>query len=763
MRFIIVLFFIFLNISFAVNNNKVVKNEAIISTIEIDGNRIIDESIILGHLTFGIGDMYISSIINDSVKKLYETGFFENIDINFDKNTLTIYVNENPVIEEVVFEGNDAIDEKTLENEVFLKRRNIFDKNKLNGDTKRILTLYKRLGRFSTKVVPKIIKDEENYNRIKLVFEIEEGNAVKIENIDFVGNKVYSSSKLKSQIRSKEWKWFKFGMGATYDPDMFEVDKEFLRRFYFINGYPDFEVLSLSADLSVDQKEVYMTILINEGEKYFFGDIELVNNIKKIDNKKLQKKVKSIKKGKTFNSELIQKTMDNLNIELAKEGYVFVDIIPEVSKGANNTMNIKFIINESLKMYVGKINIIGNTRTVDRIIREKMRLWEGDPLNMVNVNSSIYDLYNTGYFDKVDIKKDHGEIPDTVDLTIEVQERRTGELRFGVGYSTYDGANINVGIKEDNLLGRGQSLGIDVLYAKYSKNISLNYGKPNFLGRDLYAGVNIFYREDKDRDSVDYRQEKYGGGTSFSYNITDDLKQRVFYTAYQDKITNVVADLKDIVRVRDDFVSIIGQTLYIDLRDNRLNTTKGFYTSWTLEFAGLGGDKHYIRNTINANLYIPIYEDLVSIKIGGYAGSIKAINGNYLEINDVFYLNSNIIRGFKYAGIGPRLNTGIRSSLGGKDYYVGITELKFPFGIPKEYNVFAGLFINAGSLYNTDVKKYYTYPENIDDNNSIRSAYGITIYWTTPMGLLNFTFSKVINREDYDIPEEFNFNFGTNF
>ena len=751
------LFFIQIGVIFANDN---------ISDIKIINNDRIDSSIIKNYLTLKKASKYSPKEANNSIKNLYSTGLFERVDIDFNNGILTVKVVENPLITEIAFDGNKKIDDTILSSEITTTKRSVFNKNKINSDVKRILDLYRRTGRFLATVEPKIIEEENN--RIKIVFEINEGKPAKIRKINIIGAKAFNIEDLKDELRSREAKILRFGSSEIYDPVKVEFDKELLRRFYYSKGYPNFEVLSSVGELDRSSKWFDITFLIDEGEKYNFGEIEITNNIKKVNEDKLYKLLKT-KKGKTFDANLINTTIDNLTNELAKEGFAFVNIRPLTNENKEaKTIDIDFVIDESPRIYVGDIKIIGNTRTYDSIIRREMRLEEGDPFSISKFERSVQRIKNLGYFDKVDVQRVKGKVPNQLDIIIDVAEKKTGEFQFGIGYSTVDGANINAGIKETNLLGKGQTLSLNVLYSKYTKDISISYGKPYFLDRDLYAGFNLFYRNDEDEYSIDYKETSYGGGVNANYSITEYLDQRVYYSLYKQKITDVGSDYVGIISEQDSITSAIGQTLYYDRKDSRFDPTKGFSLSLGLEYAGIGGDKKYIKSTTQANVYIPILPSIITLRIGGSAGVIEGTQGDLIDPVDAFYLGGNNFKGFKYGGVGPRAKNLINGSpidgnaVGGKRYYVADAELKFLLGLPKEYGIYGSLFINAGTLTGIDNSPTLN-KDRIVDSGTIRSAYGFSLSWRSPMGPLSFDFSKVLKKEYYDESQNFTFSFGSSF
>lgn len=744
------------------------KNQSdVIEIIEVIGNERLDSSIVANYLKLQKGEKYNRNMANESIKTLYETGLFEEANIYYYGGKLTVMVKENPLITEIGFDGNKKIDDDILLSEISLTKRSVFNKNRLNSDVKRILDLYRRTGRFLATVEPKII--EEDNNRVKVVFEINEGKPAKIRRIYIIGAKAFKEGDLKAEMRSKESRLFRlFNANEIYDPERIEFDKELLRRFYNSRGYPNFEVLSSVGEIDRNSKWFDITFLIDEGEKYNFGDIKITNNIKKVSQKKLEKALK-IKKGKVFNSEAINNSIDSLTIELAKEGFMFVNIRPLIAKDDDKRIiNIDFVVDETPRIYVGEIKIIGNTRTYDHIIRRELRLEEGDPFSLSKFERSIQRIRNLDYFDKVDVQRVAGKESNQMDIIIELQEKKTGELQFGIGYSTVDGANINIGIKEKNLLGLGQNLNLNVMYAKYTKDISLSYGKPYFMGRDLYAGFNVFYRKDEDEYSVDYKETTYGGGLNTAYSITEYLDQKLYYSLYEQKITDVGSDYQGIITIGDSLTSAIGQTIYYDRRDSRFDATKGFYLTWTLEYAGIGGDKDYLKNVLSANVYIPVWPSILTLRLGGRGGVIDGTNGQSVDPVDAFYLGGNGFKGFKYGGVGPRtinLADGSArdgSAVGGKRYYVFDAELRFPLGLPREYGIYGSLFINAGTLTGVDASATLDL-DRVVDSGSIRSAYGFSILWKSPMGPISLDFSKVLKKEYYDESQNFTFSFGSSF
>lgn len=736
-----------------------------IKNIEFNGNQRINDIVINSYLEIEIGEIYNKDKVNQTIKNLYKSDLFENVNAKYKNRTLTFILKENPVVNKVFLEGNDKLTDEILLTEISIARRSIFTKSKVKNDIKRITDLYRRSGRFSAKVDAKIIK--EKGNRVNIVFEINEGKKAKVKKIFFIGNNKFDDATLKETLFTKEAKYLRFGTGEVYDPERLEYDKELLRRFYYSKGYADFETLSVIGEIKTDKSGFYVSFLLEEGIKYKFGEVNIVNYVKKFDTSIIEKKMK-IKSGKTFNGDLLNNTVDKMVAEMGKHGYAFVDIEPRLKKDKERQIiDIDFIVHPVRKVYIGRIDIRGNLRTLDEVIRRELRIQEGDPYNSTKIERSLQRLRNLGFFKNVTIQKQQGTVKNQIDLIVEVEEQKTGELNFGVGYSTVNGANVNIGVKEKNLLGTGRRLSFDWVRSEYTGKFNFGYGKPYFLDRDLFAGFDVFYLDKERRDTVGYDQLSYGGSLNFSYNITEYLGHSVYYNYYKEDISNIDTDYNGIITAGETSTSLVGQSLMYDRRDNIYSPREGFYLKWTLDYAGIEGDKEFTKNTGKFAVYTPVYFDDLIFKVG-LKGGVADGNGEALNPNDGFYLGGYSLRGFEYAGIGPRtIVDGTNSAkggnaLGGKRYYTGEAELKFPLGLPKEYQISGSLFINAGTVTgiddDTNVNKAL-----IVDSGSIRSAYGLNISWFSPMGPIGFDFSKVIKKESYDIEENFRFSFGSNF
>ena len=735
--------------------------------IVIKGNQRVDIATIESYLEIDGLKQNQRSAINESIKNLFASDLFLEVDIFPKGDQMIVSLKENPIINEIEFRGNKKIDNDALESEISLTKRSVYTKAKLQADIKRINDIYIKSGRFLTEIDPKIIQRPQN--RIDLIFDIKEGKKAKISQIDFIGNEVFSDSQLNEEITTRKSKWWKFFSSAdTYDSDRIEFDKEKLRRFYNSKGYADFATLSASAQISKKKDRFFITFLVEEGIKYDFGEISINNQIKKFDELVLNKKIQT-KKGKVYNGDLIDKTIDDMVEVMSEKGYAFAHIEPIMTKDRNKKIiDIEYLIRETPRIYISKINITGNTRTMDEVIRREMRLHEGDAYNITKINRSKQRIQNLGFFDKVEFKT--SKVPNTnlVDLEIEIKEKKTGELNFGIGYSTVDRMTGNVGLKERNLFGTGRELGINMQKSSLRFSSEVNYTKPWFMGREIDAGIDLFNYELNKRDTLVYDQKTTGIVLRGNYKITEYLSHQLRYSYKTEEIGNVDDDASITVKnlVGDYKVSSIGQTFFYDKRDNVFDPRDGYYFRLSQEYSGvLFGNVDYFKNEGSGAYYLPLFggEDFV-LKFSGRFGHIEGL-GQDVRSNDGFFLGGNNFRGFEYAGLGPRakVNGSFKGgdAIGGKSYYVSTTELRFPLGLPKDLGISGALFSEIGTLKGVDSSAKAG--NEIADTGSIRSSYGLSIGWASPMGPIRLDFSKVNRKEDFDQTESFRFSFGTNF
>lgn len=734
----------------------------ILKTVHISGTQRLENTTIMSYLNLKNGQNMTLSDLDTATKTLFATGLFSDVDVQMRNGTLLINVEENPIVHDVYFEGNDKLDDDVLKTEIMLKPRTVYTQSKAQNDADRLLDVYKRNGRFGATVTPKIIKRDQN--RVDVVFEIDEGAKTLVQKINFIGNERYSSDDLKDVMITKENAWYRFFTSTdTYDPDRLNYDQEMLRRFYLKHGYVDFEVKNAVAELLPDKSGFVLTIEIEEGQKYRFEQPEI-----RVSLPEYMKKSKTdltdcfeFEKGETFNAELVDKTIENLTDEFTDAGYAFAEVTPEFLKDEKSkTVRVVFKVKEGTKVFVNKINIHGNSRTQDKVIRREFRIKEGDAFNAAKLRRSRQKVEDLDYFDKVDFKTVpvYGDSSKT-DIDVQVSEKSTGAFNVGVGWSSYDGLLFEVGVVERNILGTGNIVNVNAMISQRETQYIAGLTNPYFMDLPLLAGVELFKTTRDNSDYSSYSYDSIGASIRFGWNYTDRLRQTVRYTLRQDDVTDVDDDASIYIKQQegDTLVSMIGQELAYDRRDSRINPTEGYYLSLGTDFAGVGGDTKFIRVNVTGIQYFPLTDDVV-LSVRGDAGEVWGIGGRDVRINNRYFLGDASLRGFEYGGVGAR-DRYTDDSLGGNWYATASTELVFPVGLPRELGIKGKVFSDAGFIgkpdgYDSAMMEY---------ENSLRVSVGTGILWQSPMGMINLDFAVPVMKETGDKTQVFRLNFGKGF
>ncbi len=732
------------------------------NSIIIKGNERVDEDSVISYLD--ITDIKRNSF-QKSLKKLYESDLFLEAKIYNQGNKIVVEIQENPIVSDIKIVGNKKIEDDALQSELSLKKRAVFTKAKLQNDLKRLSEIYLKSGRFLTKIDPKIIQKEQN--RVEVIFEISEGPKAKIADIYFVGNLTFSDPELTDEITTKKTKWWKFlSSSDSYDSDHIEFDKEKLRRFYGSQGYADFSAISSIAQIAPSKDKFFITFLIEEGIKYRAGEINIINHIDKFDSSILEKEI-LLKKGKVYNSELIEKTIEKMVELMSEKSYAFANIEPVLRRNRDKKIiDIDFVVSETPRVYINQIVISGNTRTLDKVIRRELRMQEGDGYNITKINRSKQRLQNLGFFDKVDFKTNRISNSDKVDLVIDVKEKKTGELNLGIGYSTVNKMTANAGIKERNLFGTGQELGLNLQKSFQQFSSEVNYTKPYFMNRSIDVGFDLFKYQMNKRNSLVYDQDSNGFTLRGNYSITEFLSHQIHYSINDQTISNIDPNASiGIQNLKGSFLSsAVGQSLSYDKRDNRMNPRSGYYLSVSQEYTGLGGDINTIKHEGSAGYYLPTFNNDYVLKFLARGGSIQGM-GQDVRSNYGFFLGGNNFRGFEFAGMGPRTVTNGTATggdvIGGKTYYVGTAEFMFPLGLPKDLGINGILFSDNGTVKGVDnISKTNS---AVADTGSLRSSYGFSVAWSSPLGPIRLDFARIAKKEQFDRTQNFRFSFGTSF
>ena len=826
-----------------------------IRQIRIEGNQRIEDRTVQSYLLVSPGEPFDPSRIDLSLKTLFATGLFA--DASFEKagSDLIVRVVENPIINRVLFEGNSALDDDKLREEVQAAPRGIFTAARVQADVQRILELYRQSGRFSATVEPQYKPLDQN--RVDLVFVMTEGPVTGVRAINFIGNEAYSDRRLRSEVVTKQSRWWRFfSSNDNYDPGRLEYDRELLRQFYQNKGYYDFRVISAVADLTPDREDFYITYTIEEGEEYTFGDVSVETALDKLSGAALRRVV-PISDGDLFRGDVIEDTIDTLTYAAGIAGYAFVDITPRLDADPETRkVNVTFAIDEGPRVYIERINIVGNTSTLDRVIRRELRVAEGDAFNRVLLDRSRNRVRALGYFEEVEITEKPGTRPDRTVVDLEVKEQATGELSFAAGFSSVDSFLLDLSVSQRNLRGRGQSLIARVSASDRQQFVDFRFQEPRFLDRNLSAGMEIFSSRSDFLDVSDFESETIGAGINFGFPVTENTGLQLRYRIQSDEInvedtllpilestgelaTEIVlvdrndpqtpndpSDDTEVTLVipidrdplpagvvivdqcsqaylfrsticdseRSDITSLIGYSFNWDRRNDPIAPTGGFDVSISQDLAGIGGDVQYIRTEVTGATYRGIFRGVrASVRLSG--GVIEPLGDDEsIRINNRFFRGGSNFRGFDVAGLGPRvvdvladdqgnvIDVIAQNSLGGKVYYQGTGELTIPNYLPEEYGIRTKLFIEAGSVgtlddadlsdeifFLTSPGQYNNIPagtpasRQIRDGLGLRASAGLSVGWDSPFGPIQFDFSQILRKEEYDRTETFRFSTSTRF
>lgn len=735
-----------------------VAQAAVVSDIQVVGSERVEPATVLSYMSLKRGDVISQDTLDQALKSLYATGLFADVQVSESAGVVTVKIAENPVINEVAFEGNSELEDEKLLPEIQARPRQVFTRSSIQNDLSRLYEIYQRNGRFSANIQPKIIKLDQN--RVNLVFEIDEGPLTEIDSIRFVGNKRFSDDELRTVVASRESHWYGFlTSNDRYDQDRLSFDQELMRQFYLKEGYADFRIVSAVSELSQDKTKFFITMTVDEGNRYKVGDIRINSQIRNLDPSGLMSEV-SLQAKDWYDADKIKTSIEHMTKKLGDMQYAFVNIVPDVNRNRDaKTVDIVFNINETPRVYVERINIDGNVRTLDKVVRRQIELVEGDPFNRTLLSKSENNIKDLGYFSKVDVNTLPGSTPDKTVVDVKVEEQSTGEVSLGAGFSTADGPLADFHIREKNLLGKGQDLGFSSTIAGARTEFDISFTEPYFLDRDLAAGFDLFHTTRDQQDQSSFDQKRTGGALRMGYPLSENLRQTWKYRVENNDITNVDSDASRYVRDQEGnrVTSAISQRLEYNDLDSKLFPTDG-YTMWLdTEMAGLGGDAKYIMGKVGGGYYYPVADNWVLSAIGE-AGTLAGYSDSEIKINERFFLGGTNLRGFEKAGVGPR-DLSTDDSLGGNQFYRGTVELRFPLGLPEDMGVAGYAFSDFGSLWGIDDASTV----DLVDQNSLRLSAGLGLSWRSPMGPIRLDLSKPILKEDYDVEQVFRFSFGTQF
>jgi outer membrane protein insertion porin family len=748
---------------------------ASISQISLEGAQRVDRETVVSYMQLGVGDAFDSEKIDGSIKALFQTGLFSDVQIVRNGSVLVVRVVENPLINVVNFEGNSAIDDKVLQKEVEVKERMIYTKASVQSDTRRVLALYQAKGYYNVRVVPQLIRLPEN--RVNLVFNISENGKTVISSINFTGNNAFSNNDLRGVMVTKQKTWWNpLLRNTTYDADRLNYDMELVRRYYLKHGFADIQIISADAHLTPDGQTFQIDISVEEGPRYSIADVAVnVGNVK-MDADGLTRVVKT-GVGDQYDASRVDKSAERLTLEASKQGYVFARVEPQVERNAaNRTVNITYNITEGTRAYIERIDITGNTRTRDEVIRRELRLYEGDAFNRTLVERARRQLTALDFFEKIDIREAEGSAPDKVVLNIDVTEKSTGSLTFSIGYSSVETVVGSIGLSERNLFGKGLQASLNTSLSFKKQQIDASFTDPYFLGSPFSAGFDVFATKTDNQSASSYTSQQIGGALRVGFKLDENSSVGLkYYLAYRD-ITGIdtsVASPAVINQGGKSWKSAVSLSYLYDDLDDPSNPKQGFRGQINTEIAGLGGTTYFGKVEAHGWYFMPFFDDNVVVKLEGNAGHIQPFGNTNAPLQDRFFMGADTFRGFAQAGIGPRQigNNGHSDSIGGRDYAIGTLEATFPLGLPEALGISGEVFTDFGTVFNSGEKSLAKnvspcgsfFDCNVLDSANLRASIGAGIVWASPFGPLKFEVAYPLLKSSFDETERFRFSIGTRF
>ncbi|MEM6463356.1 MAG: outer membrane protein assembly factor BamA [Pseudomonadota bacterium] len=730
---------------------------AVVSVIEVRGNGRVDAETIRGNITIRPGVNFNQSDIDDSITRLFATGLFSDVQITQSGRALIVTVDENLIINQIIFNGNKKIKDAQLESIVQSKPLGPYDATTVEFDADAIRDAYDRIGRSDATVTTQVVN--LSGGRVNIAFDISEGDRTKIAQINFVGNQAYSDGRLAEVIQTKRSGLLSFlSRKDVYDPDKLRADEELLRRFYYNRGYADFRIISTAADLDPVSNDYIITITLDEGERYTFGTIEVDSTVAGIDPQRVKRLVAS-REGAVYSADKVEASIIAIAEDAAANGFPFAEVTPRGDRDfANRTISVTYLIDQGQRAYIERIEIRGNTRTADYVIRREFDLSEGDAYNQVLVQRARRRLEGLGYFESVNISTIPGSEPDRVILIVDVRDQSTGEFSIGAGYSTGDaGATAEIAVTERNFLGRGQFIKVAVGGGQDTRNYTFSFTEPYFLGYRLAAGFDISRVENTSQDNYDI--ETTGITFRVAAPITDSLSTILAYTYSEEEYTPVVGatfstPIQDAINNSPWTKSSISNTLVYSTLDDRNLPRSGVFARMTGEFAGLGGDARFIKVVGRGSYFHTLsdFGDIIGMVSAG-AGHVVSTSGN-LRVFDQLFVGGETIRGFESQGIGPRDLNG--DALGGTTYFNATAEIGFPMPIfPRDFGLRGAVFADAATLYGDDLNLAGTPVNGLD--LEWRASVGGSVIWASPFGPLRVDFGFPVAKESFDRTQTFRF------
>ncbi|MBC57721.1 MAG: outer membrane protein assembly factor BamA [Confluentimicrobium sp.] len=730
------------------------------TNVQIEGNQRVDASTILSYAGIARGETVSAAQVNQAYQNIVESGLFEEVEIEPRGGTLFIRVVEYPTINVINFEGNRMIKDEDLEQIIQSQSRRVYNPSLAEADAAAIVTAYEQSGRLAATVEPRIIRRSDN--RVDLAFEIVEGRGVEVERISFVGNRFYSDGRLRRGLGTKQAGLLRRLIRSdTFVADRIEFDKQVLQDFYVSRGFIDFQVLSVTSELTRNRDAFLITFNLREGQSFKFGEVTASSDLAEVDVDLFQEAIR-VHPGVTYSPTLVDNTIARLERLALQQGLNFIRVDPRVTRNDRDlTLDVDFRIVKGPRVFVERIDIEGNATTLDRVIRRQFRTVEGDPFNPREIRETAERIRALGFFSTAEVNAREGTSPDQVIVDVNVEEAPTGSLSFGLNYSVTNGAGAAISFSESNFLGRGQYLSFSLTSGVDNSVTSFTFAEPAFLSRDVTFRFSASYGESSNQDSTKYDTRRVSISPSLEFPTGEFTRLALRYTIAETDLYNYTGASPIIQAEADEealLTSSVGYTYSYDTRRTGLNPNAGVLLRFNQNFGGLGGDTKFVETTALVASETTVMNEDVTLRAEFEGGLLNFLDGNS-RVTERYFLNGKM-RGFDNNGIGPRdLNTPSNEALGGNMFAVVRLEADFPIGVPEEYGIRGGLFADVGSVWGLDNDN----GGSVDDGMNLRAAVGFSIFWTTPIGPLRFNFSDAVQKESYDEVRNFDLTISTRF
>ena len=724
----------------------------------VEGNQQVDAATVISYAGIGRGQTLSAGDLNDAYQRIVAAGLFEKVELLPKGDTLVVRVQEYPTISVIDFHGNKLIKDEALTEMIKSKPRQVYIPAQAIADAASITEAYRVQSRLAATVEPSIIRRSDN--RVDLVFEITEGKVAENERISFVGNQAFSDQRLRNVLETKQAGLFRqLVKSDTYVPERLDADKQKLRDFYLSRGYVDMQILDVSADLSRERDATFLTYTIYEGPSYKIGNISTVSELEGI-NAADYAGVQRMRSGVTYSPAIIDNNVARMENLALREGLTFVEFTPRITRHPETqTLDVEFVIGRAPKVFVERIDIEGNTTTLDQVIRREFRTEEGDPFNAAEIRNSAERIRGLGFFSDAQVTTKPGSSADQVIVDVNVVEKPTGSISLGASYAVSSGIGLNLGFAETNFLGRGQGFNVALAFGDSAVNSSISFTEPALMGRDLALTFSAFYNASNYSSSY-YNTTNYGLNTGLQFPTGIQSNMNLLFKMFTADVYDVSVDSSEILKEEEAMGDEGGAGLaYVYVFDDLatgLNPDNRFKLSFGQDFIFLG-EVNYVETNAQALYTQKAFKNAVTLVANVQAGSINAFGGYTTRVTDRFFANGKM-RGFQTNGIGPRdMTVPNEDALGGNMYFTAQFEADFPLGLPQEYGISGGVFYDLGSVWSLNNST------NVDDSFHLRTAVGISVFWTTPIGPLRFDFSEALQQESYDLDQKFNLTLATTF